>query len=96
MLFFPVHSVVQLLLIYLCMSSLGRLLRDFRVAEALSPGQAWVFPSLQAAARYCEDQFLALAVSRELIEPARTTVSLEEILEAHASQVGRNMPYSRK
>lgn len=73
------------------MPTLGHPLRDFQVAEALSPGQAWVFPSLQAAARYCEDQFLALAVSRELIEPARNTVTLEEILEAHASQVGRDM-----
>lgn len=57
------------------------------VVEMLSPGQAWDFPSLQAAARYCEHQFLDLAVSRGLIEPARTLVTLEEVLEAHASQV---------
>ncbi|GAX80746.1 hypothetical protein CEUSTIGMA_g8181.t1 [Chlamydomonas eustigma] len=60
---------------------------DELTTAVLQPGQAWEFPSLQAAARFCEEQFLSLAVSRGLLEPARTMVSLEEVIEAHASQL---------
>ena len=54
--------------------------------DSLAPGQVWEFPSLQAAARFCEDQYLALAVSGGLLEPESTVSTLEEVLEAHASQ----------
>lgn len=57
------------------------------LAPLLPPGQVWDFPSLEAAARFAEEQLLAAAVARGLLAPALPTVTLEEVLAAHAGQV---------
>ena len=57
------------------------------LAQLLPPGQVWDFPSLEAAARFAEEQLLAAAVARGLLAPALLTVTLEEVLAAHAGQV---------
>ncbi len=61
----------------------------------MQPGQVGDFASLEAAARYCEEQMLSRAIACGLVRPEHTVVMLEEVLAAHAAQVregegGRN------